>query len=123
MSHLAFRVQHEFGWNGWQYSPRPNHPCGCDCDKAVCSDQQCSECKCVRYKCACICTRPRHSFAGDIWIVEERHPRLEPMLRGGLAAYDSALDVNELMRDEFHQQKTTALRGLGVVRQPAFFDR
>ena len=96
----AYRVVAPFGWNGWNFAPAT--PCVCVCDDSAdsgaekCAKKPGASCPCKRGGgCHCVCTINRDTFAGDIWLVEEGHPRKGAMLGqlGGvrLAIYDAAL--------------------------------
>ena len=41
-----------------------------------------------------------------MWIVEAGHPRLDAMMRSKFAMYDSSLDVDDLLKDEYYSRLT-----------------
>lgn len=109
----AYRVLRDFGWDGWQYAESPYGNCSCDCwhrkqrSAILCTRQVGSQCNCDLIHCFCTCTLKKGSFAGDIWIVQEGHPKLEQMLRLRFAIYDSSLPpIKELLRDPQYERLT-----------------
>lgn len=49
---------------------------------------------------------PRERYGGDVWIVEAGHPRLDAMMRSKFAMYDSSLDVDDLLKDDYYSRLT-----------------
>ena len=106
MGFEVYRVNRRFVWDGWQFAPkagvhnqtfeilpgkknRPHESAhfmkgqGCwderSCDPAL--------------------------YAGDIWIVEENHPRKAAILGRNKAVYDSGLTpADELLKDEKYKR-------------------
>lgn len=81
MAYEAYRVRTPFRWNGWHYGPQ-HLSLSIDEDTGT-------------YK-PCDCPY----YAGNIWIVEENHPRKAPMLNWRKAVYDASFpSAEELMKD------------------------
>ena len=101
---VAYRVRKAFGWNGWRYAP-PDRECGCGCKD--CSQKLTSSCRCKNNGCGCSCTTDRKLFAGDIWIVQEGHPRLEAMLSARFAIPDASIpSIDELLKQKKYRKLT-----------------
>lgn len=114
MAFQAFRVRRKFGWNGWIYIPEPDRPCDCGCPD--CTDGRASGCIVCAVGCHCICEEKPKTCAGDIWIVEESHPRLEAMLSSRFAIYDSSIPpVEDLLK--LQEYKSHLKQPPGVRRQ------
>ena len=112
MAFEAYRVNRRFVWDGWQYAP-----------KAGMHQQTFDVLPAGRGKVA-KASHPRDSahfmkgqgcwderscdpelYAGDIWIVEENHPRKAAILSRNKAVFDSGLPhIDELLaRDEYNR--------------------
>ena len=111
MGYLVERVRKHFQWNGWEYAPSGL----CECAKTVpalengvrdtcpaCTEEVGTGCNCHE-TCHCTCGIPDWRYAGDSWIVEEGHPRLEMMMASRFATPDAAIPAAEelLLKDEF----------------------
>lgn len=60
-----------------------------------------SGCVCRQTICRCSCGILPEQYGGDIWLVEDRHPRKEIMLAHRFAIGDSSIpSVDELLREE-----------------------
>ncbi len=103
--YAAFRVRKTFGWGGWQFSPGPSKPCRCRSGLEIChqSDDECNglpgtSCTGCTTTCNCPCRIDRRIYGGDVWIVEERHPRLESMMNSRQAIPDPSLPpIDEIL--------------------------
>ncbi len=110
----AFRVRKRFQWRGWEYAP----PGTCDCGRTEtvgdkpgmegqanvcvdCTGEVGTGCHCRDTVCRCACGIPAERYAGDIWLVEEKHPRLEMMLLHRFAIGDASIpSVDDLLKEE-----------------------
>ena len=95
----TFRVRRKFNWRGWSYAPA-GPACACECpkDTSSCSGKVATNCGCKGTICNCSCGIPRDMYAGDIWFVEDNHPRKETMIDRRFVTYDSGIPpVDELV--------------------------
>ena len=110
MAYEVYRVRKRFDWRGWQYGPSPGR-CGCDCfvKGTHCTGQVGSGCEqCAPSSCQCSCGIPVDRYAGDIWIVEERHPRKDLMLLRRFASGDGSLpSIDDLLEQEEYSRLLT----------------
>lgn len=108
MGFEVYRVNRRFVWDGWQFAPKAGR------------HQQNFEVLQEPRARAALVTYPRDAahhmkgqgcwderscnpelYAGDIWIVEENHPRKAAILGRNKATYDSGLPrFDELLKDE-----------------------
>lgn len=96
--HRAFRVLKRFQWGGWEHAPNLG-ACGCGCER--CTGEIGSGCHCRETICRCACGIPANRYAGDIWVVQEGHPRLDVMIFNRFAIPDASLPpVEELLKAE-----------------------
>lgn len=103
----AYRVRKRFGWRGWIYAPNEG-PCQCGHEGAQgcnafsqCTGVVASSCSCKDSVCRCDCGILRERYAGDIWLVEEGHPRKAAMLASRFATYDaSILPIDDLLKEK-----------------------
>ena len=129
----TFRAIQDFGWSGWQFSPNPDGPCECNCSMTLgltltkCTGVPNSGCQCrtsPAVACWCACRQPSGRSAGDVWIVEERHPNIDSMTWGQLVVYDSSIGLYPSYKVECDLARfTEPLRGISVVRQPVYRNR
>ena len=128
----TFRVLQDFGWSGWQFSPNPDGPCECKCSMTLgftpikCTGVPNSGCHCMtgNVACWCSCRQPTGKSAGDIWIVEERHPHVDTMTWARLVVYDSSIGIYpDAKLERSLLRYTEPLMGLSVVRQPVYKNR
>lgn len=121
----AFRVRKRFNWRGWIFAPAAGE---CECHNegaqgcnafSQCTGVLASSCGCQGSVCRCDCGIPREKYAGDIWLVEEGHPRLEMMMARRFAISDASIPpVEELLKDkkiaktleQFEERKLVASR-------------
>lgn len=105
----AYRVHKRFQWRGWEYAPQGQCECsshanpdGNACIENGCPGEVGTGCRaCPPEACRCACNIPSRTYAGDIWVVEEGHPRKDYMLASRFATYDDSLPpIDELMKDE-----------------------
>ena len=95
--YTTYRVRKRFQWGGWEYAPRG----GCDCGCEGCTGQVGTGCQCRETICRCACGIPAETYAGDIWIVQAGHPRLEVMMANRFASGDASIPpVDELLKEE-----------------------
>ncbi len=113
MGFEAYRVRKTFGWNGWQFSPGPRKECNCRRGIEMChaNNDECggapgmSCAACTNTACKCSCMIKKEVYAGDIWIVQEGHPRKEIMLEHHHAVYDSGLPaIEEIMKHKRYRR-------------------
>ena len=104
MGYEAYRVRKQFDWRGWGFAPLDSCKCGEtsgseDCEG--CTGEVGSGCiACPPEACRCACHIIPERFGGEVWIVEDGHPRKELMLAQRYAIYDATLpDIDTLMRD------------------------
>ena len=91
----AYRVRKVFQWRGWSFAPQG--PCGCQCEGCV--NQAGMACACPDSE-RCSCGIKPEVFAGDIWLVEEAHPRKEIMVANRFAVGDASIPpVEKLLED------------------------
>lgn len=101
---VAFRVRKAFGWYGWHFAPK-DRECNCACTD--CTEKLVSSCQCADHGCGCTCGTNKKLFAGDIWLVEERHPRLEAMMVSRFAIPDLSIpSVDELLKQKKYRKLT-----------------
>lgn len=114
----AYRVLKRFQWRGWEFAPSG----GCECSaqmhaaarvvdgKAVegnacvengCTGEVGTGCTaCPPEACRCACNIPAETYGGEIWLVEDGHPRKEHMLANRFAVYDDSIPpTDELLKD------------------------
>lgn len=119
--YLSFRVVKPFTWDGWHFAPNADKRCSCTCvnGQGLSRGHECSRipgsaCICADVECNCICGRTPVTFGGDVWIVPEKHPRLDAMVRNRFVAYDSSLpDGDVLVKDEQYLKLTIPNKGIG----------
>lgn len=111
----AYRVRKEFQWGGMIYAPKgPSGECKCPCSQHA--DLKCSHlvgtgCNCRNRSCRCSCGIKQEQYAGDVWMVEDGHPRKEHIINNHFATYDASLpSVDELMNQN-EQPEAVAKRG------------
>ena len=109
MAYERFRVLRAFDWQGWAYAPDGQG--SCDCQGYLCGlGSQCkgeagSGCECKNRACRCTCGIARERYAGNIWVVEDGHPRKAGMLTGRFACGDSAMpSIEDLLQDETYSR-------------------
>ena len=116
----AFRVRKSFTWGGWHFQPEAEKQCQCHgtCGNDACTDKNGSGCSCDARSCRCSCRVPANIFAGDIWLAEERNPRVEVMLNNRFAVPDASLPSMDVLLAE---EKYTRLlsRPMEVAAIPA----
>lgn len=122
----AYRVRRRFQWRGWEYAP--SGPCQCsqeenaegrgDCKDLGCTGEVGTGCKaCYMERCRCACNIPVERYGGDVWIVEEGHPRKDMILGQRLAIKDVTLSpADELVKEE---QYSRLLSHPVIVKRPA----
>ena len=127
MAYEAYRVRKRFNWRGWIFAPHDNDgqcQCGHEGVQGCNAFHQCmgriaSSCGCKSSICRCDCGIPRERYGGDIWLVEEGHPRKAAMLASRFAVYDSGISpVDNLLGDkqtaktleQFEERKLVASR-------------
>ncbi len=99
MAFEAYRVAKRFQWRGWEFAPAPNKACDCGCP--ACNGQVGTACVCRHSSCRCDCGIPASLYGGDIWLVEEGHPRKAAMLGGRFAFADASIPtVEDLLKEE-----------------------
>ena len=100
MGLIAYRVRRRFQWNGWEFAP----PDACKCERdscRQCTQQVGSGCGvCKGSTCHCPCSIPAWRYGGDVWLVEERHPRLDVMMGNRFAVDDTALPPADKLLEE-----------------------
>ena len=115
--YAVYRVRRPFGWDGWQYSP-----------KVTIENEQCV---CVHsrspnrpYSDACMCMRVRTpgNTAGDIFVVQEGHPRLNMLLASKCVVYDATLDRESILDQPQFQRLTRPLYGVGPQRKKLYYN-
>ena len=125
MAYEAYRVRRRFNWRGWIFAPDIGQcQChdegkeGCNAFRG-CMGVTASSCGCKGSVCRCDCGIPRERYAGDIWLVEDGHPRKAAMLSSRFAVYDATLaSVDTLLQDkkiaktleQFKERELTASR-------------
>lgn len=104
MAYEAYRVRKPFDWRGWGFAPKDSCKCGeasgsSDCEG--CTNIVGSGCiSCPPEACRCACHIEPERYGGDIWIVEDGHPRKEMMLINRYAIGDPSLpSIDILMED------------------------
>lgn len=101
----AYRVRKNFQWDGWVYAPQGAEGlCKCGCgEESNCTGMVGTGCVCHDTACHCDCGIPEAQYAGDVWLVQDGHPRKDNMLNYHFATYDSSIPpVEELQgQDEF----------------------
>lgn len=109
----AYRVIKDFGWEGWQYAESPYGYCLCNCWHRkitlgrTCTHQVGTECACKLHDCFCTCTLKEAQFAGDIWIIQENHPKIERLIKAEFAIYDSSLPpIHKLLEQHKYSRLT-----------------
>ena len=111
VSYEAYRVRKKFGWRGWTFTPQG--PCACGCG-AECKGQAATGCHCPD-KDYCVCGIDPLVYGGDIWLVEQAHPRKDIMLGGRFAVGDASIPpVEELLKDPQYA-RLLALPGAEVI--------
>ena len=116
MALAYYRVVKPFGWDGWQYAPnRPAHlEAPCICIHRPCSHRPAGSPNCV---CRCQSCPRTEATGGNVWPVLEGHPRLESMIRIGLAVYDATLpSYSELDQSPVLARLSQPIYGTGAQR-------
>ena len=100
----SYRVRKQFQWDGVYYAPKgPSGECQCPCQKIGldCTYMVGTGCMCDKTSCHCSCGIKQEMYGGDVWLVEEGHPRKEFMITHHFATYDATLpSVAELMNED-----------------------
>lgn len=99
----AYRVVRPFQWRGYQYAPPGKCTCECNVDEAHRANNDCTgrvgtNCHCpdAAY---CPCHIPVAEYGGDIWLVENRHPRKDYILLNRFVTWDPSIpDGDELVK-------------------------
>ena len=111
--YVALRVIKDFGWNGWQFTRTIHEECRCNCIdrkrnlKMTCTQKVGTGCKCYHHDCYCSCVKDPGPRAGDIWIIEEGHPKAKQLLKINFVAYDSCLPPIETLLEDPQYSRLT----------------
>jgi len=100
MAYEAYRVNRRFVWDGWQFAPKAGaHRQNFQLLEGVSREEQAHNLK--QQGCWDERSCDPSLYAGDIWLVEENHPRKAAILSRNKAVYDSGLPrVDDLLEDE-----------------------
>lgn len=121
MAYEAYRVLQKFGWRGWVFAPSGECQCGCrpqvgDGDPhhggqpargggVPCCGEVGSGCVCRHTICRCSCGILPEQYGGDIWLVEDNHPRKGTMLGYRFVIGDASIPpIDELLSDEKYKR-------------------
>ncbi len=94
-----YRVLKSFNWAGWHFAPNPDGICECQgsCGNTSCENKVASSCLCNEKVCRCTCRIKVHLYGGDIWLAEERNPRVGIMLQHRFAVSDPSIESLEVL--------------------------